>query len=198
MSLFVTRTITNATASAVIDASIELNVSNLQTAVGALQASTSAIPPTATASTPNTLVLRDSSGGAAFTSVNLSAVPTTATSGVNKSYVDSAISAIPTIVSGDATGNFAANQVNTLANGSILVANLVQLGATQTLTNKTLTTPIISSISNGGILTIPSGADTLATLTYTDFDQQDAHCSQNQYHHKWRYIDLTVLTNSKQ
>ena len=40
--------------------------------------------------------------------------------------------------------------------------------ATQTLTNKTLTTPTISSITNGGTVTIPSGADTLVARTSTD------------------------------
>jgi hypothetical protein len=38
----------------------------------------------------------------------------------------------------------------------------------QTLTNKTLTTPTISSITNGGTVTIPSGADTLVARTSTD------------------------------
>ena len=38
----------------------------------------------------------------------------------------------------------------------------------QTLTNKTLTTPIITSISNTGTVTIPSGADTLVARTSTD------------------------------
>ena len=40
--------------------------------------------------------------------------------------------------------------------------------ATQTLTNKTLTTPTIASITNGGTVTIPSGADTLVARTSTD------------------------------
>jgi hypothetical protein len=38
----------------------------------------------------------------------------------------------------------------------------------QTLTNKTLTTPVITSISNSGTVTIPSGADTLVARTSTD------------------------------
>ncbi len=46
--------------------------------------------------------------------------------------------------------------------------NLVLDSATQTLTNKTLTAPVISSISNGGTITIPSGADTLVARTSTD------------------------------
>ena len=36
--------------------------------------------------------------------------------------------------------------------------------ATQTLTNKTLTTPIIASISNSGTMTVPTGGGTLATI----------------------------------
>ena len=46
--------------------------------------------------------------------------------------------------------------------------NLVLDSATQTLTNKTLTAPVISSLSNGGTVTIPSGADTLVARTSTD------------------------------
>lgn len=39
---------------------------------------------------------------------------------------------------------------------------------TQTLTNKTLTAPIISTISNSGILTLPSSTDTLVGRATTD------------------------------
>ncbi len=39
---------------------------------------------------------------------------------------------------------------------------------TQTLTNKTLTTPIISSISNGGTITLPTSTDTLVGRQTTD------------------------------
>ena len=45
---------------------------------------------------------------------------------------------------------------------------LVCLGLAQTLTNKTLTTPIISSISNTGTLTLPSSTDTLVGQATTD------------------------------
>ena len=61
---------------------------------------------------------------------------------------------------------------NPTADRSIILpnvsGNLVLDSATQTLTNKTLTTPVISSISNGGTVTIPSGADTLVARTSTD------------------------------
>tara|TARA_A100001388_G_scaffold227486_1_gene178867 strand:+ start:12279 stop:13208 length:930 start_codon:yes stop_codon:yes gene_type:complete len=45
--------------------------------------------------------------------------------------------------------------------------NLVLDSATQTLTNKTLTTPVISSISNSGTINIPSGAGTFTTIAAT-------------------------------
>ena len=45
---------------------------------------------------------------------------------------------------------------------------VVTLAATQTLTNKTLTTPIISSISNTGTLTLPTSTDTLVGRATTD------------------------------
>ena len=40
--------------------------------------------------------------------------------------------------------------------------------ATQTLTNKTLTAPAISTITNGGTITVPSGTDTLVGKATTD------------------------------
>lgn len=42
------------------------------------------------------------------------------------------------------------------------------LAASQTFTNKTLTTPIIASISNSGTITIPTGTDTLVGRATTD------------------------------
>ena len=44
----------------------------------------------------------------------------------------------------------------------------VTLAGTQTLTNKTLTTPIISSISNTGTLTLPTSSDTLVGRATSD------------------------------
>lgn len=45
---------------------------------------------------------------------------------------------------------------------------VVTLDAAQTLTSKTLTTPIISSISNTGTLTLPTATDTLVARATTD------------------------------
>jgi len=47
-------------------------------------------------------------------------------------------------------------------------ASIVLLNSTQTLTNKTLTTPVISSISNTGTLTLPTSTDTLVGRDTTD------------------------------
>jgi hypothetical protein len=53
--------------------------------------------------------------------------------------------------------------------GTIAIDSTVAtLTGTQTLTNKTLTTPVITSISNSGTVTIPTGTVTLATLTGTE------------------------------
>ena len=45
---------------------------------------------------------------------------------------------------------------------------LVGTGTTDTLTNKTLTTPVISSISNTGTITLPTSTDTLVGRATTD------------------------------
>lgn len=45
---------------------------------------------------------------------------------------------------------------------------LVAKNTTDTLTNKTLTLPVIASISNAGTLTLPSGSDTLVARATTD------------------------------
>lgn len=45
---------------------------------------------------------------------------------------------------------------------------VVTIGGTETLTNKTLTAPAISSISNSGTITIPTGTDTLVGRATTD------------------------------
>lgn len=46
--------------------------------------------------------------------------------------------------------------------------DIVTLSGTQTLTNKTLTTPIISTISNTGTLSLPTSTDTLVGRSTTD------------------------------
>lgn len=67
---------------------------------------------------------------------------------------------------------FNLNGISTGTTRTITIPNsndtMVTLAATQTLTNKTLTTPVIASISNGGTVTVPSGANTLVARATTD------------------------------
>jgi hypothetical protein len=55
-----------------------------------------------------------------------------------------------------------------IEDSGIAESAVVTLTGSQVLTNKTLTLPIIASISNGGTVTIPSGADTLVAKTSSD------------------------------
>lgn len=61
------------------------------------------------------------------------------------------------------TGENQASQVEAAPGGTV-----VTLTGTQTLTNKTLTLPIIASISNGGTVTLPAGTRTLVARDTTD------------------------------
>ena len=56
----------------------------------------------------------------------------------------------------------------TTLSGIITPSNIVTATSTETLTNKTLTAPIISSISNTGTLTLPTSTDTLVGRATTD------------------------------
>ncbi len=56
----------------------------------------------------------------------------------------------------------------TLQDAAGVNQTIATLAQTQTLTNKTLTTPVIASISNGGTMTVPSGTDTLVGKATTD------------------------------
>jgi hypothetical protein len=73
-------------------------------------------------------------------------------------------------------GNFTHTGAHTLdltttANTSITLpttGTLTTLNGSETLANKTLTSPVISSISNSGTITIPTGTDTLVGRATTD------------------------------
>jgi hypothetical protein len=87
-----------------------------------------------------------------------------------KAYVDTEIAAVPV---GDIT---AVNAGTGLSGGgttgdvtlSIDTGTTVDLSTAQTLTNKTLTAPVISTISNTGTITLPTSTDTLVGKATTD------------------------------
>ena len=68
------------------------------------------------------------------------------------------------------SGNFATTLTVSGTTGVTLptTGTLATLAGTETLTNKTLTTPIISTISNTGTLTLPTSTDTLVGRATTD------------------------------
>ena len=65
---------------------------------------------------------------------------------------------------GTANGGTGVNSTATFPASGVVVTE----AATETLTNKTLTAPLISSIVNTGTLTLPTTTDTLVGLTTTD------------------------------
>lgn len=67
---------------------------------------------------------------------------------------------------GDIAVDSSTNKLNVRLNGA--TDDVVLEDAAQTLTNKTLTTPVISSISNTGTLTLPTSTDTLVGRDTTD------------------------------
>ena len=68
------------------------------------------------------------------------------------------------------SGNFAYTRTLTATTNVTFptTGTLATLAGTETLTNKTLTTPVIASISNSGTITVPTGTDTLVGRATTD------------------------------
>ena len=86
------------------------------------------------------------------------AVPATPTNSIVLAQI--AVAATTTAI---VTANITDSRVNVGTNLPV-----VSLTGTQTLTNKTLTTPVISSISNTGLLTLPVSTDTLVGRATVD------------------------------
>jgi hypothetical protein len=80
---------------------------------------------------------------------------TTSTISLGEALLLAGGTGITSVISGDTVTFNIDNTVTTLT-------------GTQTLTNKTLTTPIISSISNSGTITLPTSTDTLVGRATTD------------------------------
>ena len=69
----------------------------------------------------------------------------------------------------DATDSWTSSEHINIASGKSYYVNGTLLkDVSETLTNKTLTTPVISSISNTGTLTLPTDTDTLVGRATTD------------------------------
>ena len=101
-----------------------------------------------------------------------------------KAYVDAQITAADLDFQGDSGGALSIDLdsevldiaggtgIDTSGSGNTLTvaidSTVATLTGSQTLTNKTLTTPIISSISNTGTLTFPTSTDTLVGRATTD------------------------------
>jgi len=101
-----------------------------------------------------------------------------------KAYVDSQVTAQDLDFQGDSGGALSIDldsETLTIAGGTgidttgatntltiAIDSTVATLTGTQTLTNKTLTTPVISSISNTGTLTLPTSTDTLVGRATTD------------------------------
>src|SRR5210317_125015 len=94
-----------------------------------------------------------------------------------KAYVDAQVTASDLDFQGDSGGALSIDLdsetldiaggtgIDTTGSGNTLTvaidSTVATLTGTQTLTNKTLTTPIISSITNSGTITLPTASDTL-------------------------------------
>ena len=101
-----------------------------------------------------------------------------------KAYVDSQVTAQDLDFAGDSGGALSIDLdsesltiaggtgIDTTGSGNTLTVDIDSTVATltgsQTLTNKTLTTPVISSISNTGTVTLPTDTDTLVCRATTD------------------------------
>lgn len=85
---------------------------------------------------------------------------------------NTAVSPVSSITfSGSSSGTMTL-QAASVASGVVTMpagtASLVTTSATQTLTNKTLTAPVISTITNTGTVTLPTLTDTLVSRTATE------------------------------
>lgn len=125
-------------------------------------AGTPAGSPSAPATPANSISLATiavAAGATAITTANITDTRVLVTTNIPESGDISSVSAGNGLSGGGSSGAV------TL---SINTAITADLSTAQTLTNKTLTTPIISSISNTGTLTLPTSTDTLVGRDTTD------------------------------
>ena len=94
---------------------------------------------------------------------------TTAAAVNNLAITNSATGTAPTLAAVGDDANVSLN-ITSKGTGTVNVNSVavVTVSGTQTLTNKTITSPIISTISNTGTLTLPTSTDTLVGRSTTD------------------------------
>jgi hypothetical protein len=124
-------------------------------------AGTAAASPTAPATPTNSISLATIAVAAGATSI------------LNANITDTRVSVTTNLPVGDLTEVQGGTGITvTSGTGPIpsvaIDSSVATLTGTQTLTNKTLTTPIISSISNTGTITLPTSTDTLVGRATTD------------------------------
>lgn len=125
-------------------------------------AGTPAGSPVAPATPANSISLATvaiAAGATALTTANITDTRVLVTTNIPESGDISSVTA-GTGLSGGGSSGAVTLSINTAVTADLTTA--------QTLTNKTLTTPIISSISNTGTLTLPTSTDTLVGRDTTD------------------------------
>lgn len=149
------------------------------TPIGATTPSTGAF----TSLTSNGAAVVTASSTTTLTNKSIDGVANTLTNIGNASLVNSYITINGTAITLGSSGTVTATLANALTIGTGLTggtfdgstpttiaidSTVVTLTGTQTLTNKTLTTPIISAITNTGTITLPTATTTLVGRDTTD------------------------------
>ena len=99
----------------------------------------------------------------AFVEATITAEDLDITDGSNSGSIDLDSEVLGILGGTGLTSSLSGNNITLAVDNSV-----VTLTGSQTLTNKTLTTPIIAQISNSGTLTLPTSSDTLVGRTTTD------------------------------